>query len=119
MMIQVLFLCCLVGICSTAAFFLVKAPMRQFCSYERCSRSLGSNIKSRLQYTPLIKLGVDLIPSAAPIPQENSAAYETPLASIKVILARLLTVDGEMKKINNSLQTNSTMDGGQNFVGGH
>ena len=93
--------------------------MRQFSSHGRCSRSLGSNIKSRLQYTPLIKLGVDLIPSAAPIPQANSVAYETPLASIKVIFARLLAVDGEMKKINNSLQTNSTTDGGQNLVSGH
>jgi hypothetical protein len=81
-------------VCNSVAFFLAKAPTRQF--------------RTHLYYTPLIRLGTDLIPSATTVTPEAKKEMTTPVASIKLIISKLLAVDGEMKKINNSLQTNTT-----------
>ena len=105
---QLLFALLLIGLCNSIAFF-AKAPTRH------CFRT---------HYTPLIKLGTDYLPSAGAAtttatPQKNEAKFDpSPVASVKLMFAKLLAVDGEMKKINNNLQKSSTTNDNNLLVGG-
>ena len=104
---QLLFALLFIGLCNTAALF-AKAPTARHCF--------------RTHYTPLIKLGTDLLPSAsaatATTPQKEAKFDPSPVASVKLMFAKLLAADGEMKKINNNLQTSSTTNDNNLLVGG-